>query len=80
LNIGISSKNLEFDNSDCHVIRHYAMQRMVSNFHQMVDERNIRVTTDGRKNLIIRTGPKTPPPPVAVEALPTHQQQSIKRF
>jgi hypothetical protein len=38
------------------------------------------ITTDGRKNLVIGTGPKIPPPPVAVEALPTHEQQSIKHL
>ena len=56
------------------------MQFIVSSFQQTVDESSIRITTDGRKNLIIGTGPKTPPPPVAVEALPTHVQQNIKRF
>ena len=38
------------------------------------------ITTDGRKHPVIGTGPKTPPPPVAVEALPLHVQQSIKHF
>jgi hypothetical protein len=56
------------------------MKFIVSNFHHIVDEYTIRITTDGRKNLVIGTGPKTPPPPVAVEALPMHVQQSIKRF
>lgn len=56
------------------------MQFIVSNFHQIVNECSIRITTDGRKNLVIGTGPKTPPPPVVVEALPIHVQQSIKRF
>jgi hypothetical protein len=40
----------------------------------------MEITTDGRKDLIIGTGPKTPPPPVAVEALPKHVQQSIKHL
>lgn len=38
------------------------------------------ITTDGRKNLVIGTGPQTLPPPVAVEALPLLVQQSIEHL
>ena len=42
-----------------------------SNFlYQILFDCKFGITTDGRKNLVIGTGPQTLPPPVAVEALP----------
>jgi hypothetical protein len=52
---------------------------MAPNCYQTVKNAQ-EITTDGRKDLVIGTGPKTPPPPVAVEALHEHVQQSIKHY